>query len=582
MKISPFETTFGDKGNSQYKIESSPDGNNWKLLIDQTRISSTEKLRTDTLGSRHPANPMNKHLPLSLLFAMALTLPLHAGNVEGVLPRTLPAPLTPLAPSTPRINGPAVFGVRPGSPVLYNIPATGDRPLSFAADGLPATLSIDATTGFITGVLKEKGTYPVTLRATNKLGTDEKKFRIIVGDRIALTPAMGWSSWNCFAESVTQEKVLTIAKAMVSSGLSQHGWTYINVDDGWQGKRTGPGHGLEGNEKFPDMPGLVKSIHQLGLKAGTYSTPWETSYDGFTGGSAEDSEGTWNKKIKGMGEKGMGKISFAEADAREWAVWGIDYLKYDWWPMDLDHAKVMSDALHSTGRDIVFSLSNNGTIANAGGYAQVAESWRTTGDIYDVWSDGDQEWHYSLSEIAFSQDRWASFAGPGHWNDPDMLVVGQVGVGNGGNGWTKTHPSRLTPDQQYTHISMWCLLSAPLMIGCDLEKLDPFTTGLLTNDEVLAIDQDELGKEAVRVGADGVVDFYMKPLADGSYALGMFNRGEQTATVGMNKMSGMGMDGKLTARDLWRQQDIPDFSVMKSKFTIPAYGVVLLKLSPKK
>ena len=525
---------------------------------------------------------MKKCLLLNLIFALAPALPLLAGNVEGVTPQALPAPLTPTAPSTPRINGPAVFGVRPGSPVLYNIPATGVRPMSFAADGLPPTLTLDTNTGCITGVLKEKGTYPVTLHATNKEGTDEKKFRIIVGDRIALTPAMGWSSWNCFAATVTQDKVLAIAKAMVSSGLSQHGWTYINVDDCWQGKRTGPDHALVGNEHFPDMPGMVKSIHDLGLKAGTYSTPWETSYDGFPGGSAEDAEGTWNKKIKGMGEKGMGKVSFAEADAREWAAWGIDYLKYDWWPMDLEHAKVMSDALHSTGRDIVFSLSNNGTVANAEGYARLAESWRTTGDIYDVWRDGDKEWHYSLSEIAFSQDRWAPFAGPGHWNDPDMLVVGEVGVGNGGNGWTKTHPSRLTPDQQYTHISMWCLLSAPLMIGCDLEKLDPFTTGLLTNDEVLAIDQDELGKEAVRVGTNGAVDFYMKPLADGSYALGMFNRGEQPAKVGMNKLSAMGIAGNLLARDLWRQQDIPDFNAMKSTFTIPANGVVLLKLSPKR
>jgi alpha-galactosidase len=520
---------------------------------------------------------MKKYLLLNLLFALALALPLHAGNVDNVIPQTLPAPLTPPAPSTPRINGPAVFGVRPGSPFLYNIPATGERPMSFAADGLPPTLSIDANTGCITGVLKEKGTYPVTLHATNKLGENEKKFRIIAGDRIALTPAMGWSSWNCFAASVTQDEILRMAKAMVSSGLSQHGWTYINVDDGWQGKRTGPDHALVGNEKFPDMPGLVKAIHNLGLKAGTYSTPWQTSYDGFSGGSGDSADSGRNKN----GSK-FGKFSFAEADAREWAQWGIDYLKYDWWPMDLEHARIMSDALHSTGRDIVFSLSNNGNIANADGYSKLAESWRTTGDIYDVWRDGDHVWHYSVSEIAFSQDRWAPFAGPGHWNDPDMLVVGQVGVGNGGNGWTKTHPSRLTPDQQYTHISMWCLLSAPLMIGCDLEKLDPFTNGLLTNDEVLAIDQDELGKEAVRVGADGAVDFYMKPLADGSHALGMFNRGEQAATVGMNKLSGMGMEGNLTARDLWRQRDILGFSANKSTFTIPANGVILLKLSPKR
>ena len=526
---------------------------------------------------------MKKHLLLYLLFALALALPGHGGNVENVTPQILPPPLTPPPPSTPRINGPAVFGVRPGSPVIYNVPATGDRPMTFAADGLPPTLSIDANTGFISGVLKEKGTYPITLRATNKLGAAEKKFRVIVGDRIALTPAMGWSSWNCFAEFVTQDKILRMAKAMVSSGLSQHGWTYINVDDGWQGDRTGPNLAMVGNKQFPDVPGMVKEIHQLGLKSGLYSTPWATSYGGFRGGSAEDTNGTWNKKVKGMGEKGMGKVSFAEIDAREWAKWGIDYLKYDWWPMDLPRATVMSNALRSTGRDIVYSISNNGTVENAEAYSRIAESWRTTGDIYDVWTDGDREWHYSLSEIAFSQDQWAPYAGPGHWNDPDMLVVGEVGVGNGGHGWTKTHPTRLTPDQQYTHISMWCLLSSPLMLGCDLEKLDAFTLGLLTNDEVLAINQDELGKQAIRIVTDGAVDFYAKPLADGSQVLGIFNRGEQAAEVGMNKLKkAMGIGDKVIARDLWRQQDIPDFTPLKSRFTIPASGVVLLKLSPKK
>jgi alpha-galactosidase len=519
---------------------------------------------------------MNNILLPLLLTACFFPLSLKAGNTVVTDAPVLPAPLTPPAPATPRINGPSVFGVRPGAPVLYSIPATGDRPMSFAADGLPSSLSLDATTGRITGVLKEKGSYPLTLRATNKLGSDEREFRIVAGNRIALTPAMGWSSWNCFAAAINKEKILGIAQAMVSSGLSQHGWTYINIDDGWQGDRTGPGHSLVGNENFPDMPGLVKAIHDLGLKSGVYSTPWETSYDGRPGGSAETADGQWKK----IGSK-MGEISFAEADAQEWAKWGIDYLKYDW-TIDVDHTKVMSDALRATGRDIVFSLSNSGNIADASSYAELAESWRTTGDIYDVWINGDQAWHYSVSEIAFSQDPWAPFAGPGHWNDPDMLVVGQVGVGSGGNGWTKTHPSRLTADQQYTHISMWCLLSAPLILGCDLEKLDPFTLGLLTNDEVLAIDQDELGKEAVRVGTDGTVDFYLKPLADGSHALGIFNRGNESMTVGLIKLSRMGVAGKLVARDLWRQQDIQDFDPKKTTFTVPANGVVLLKLSPKK
>ena len=512
-----------------------------------------------------------------VLFLLPLVLPLHAGNVGNFTPPVLPAPLTPPPPATPRINGPSVFGARPGSPVLYSIPATGDRPMSFAADGLPPSLSLDPNTGRISGVLADKGTYPVTLHATNGQGSDEKKFRFIVGDRIALTPPMGWSSWNCYSESVSQDKVINIAKAMVSTGLSQHGWTYVNVDDGWQGKRTGPDHAMVGNEKFPDVPGMIKTIHDLGLKAGLYSTPWETSYDHFPGGTAETEDGTWKK----MGWK-MGKINFAEADAKEWAGWGVDYFKYDWNPIDLEHTRIMSEALRHTGRDIVFSLSNAADLDKAASYAELAESWRTTGDLYDVWNNGDRDWHYSLSESGFGQDLWAPSAGPGHWNDPDMLVIGPVGVGNGGAGWDKTHASRLTADQQYSHISLWCLLSAPLIQGCDLEHLDPYTLGLLTNDEVLAIDQDELGKEAVRVGADGAVDFYMKPLVDGSYALGIFNRGEQPATLGMSKLSRMGMKGNLTARDLWRQQDVQDFNPAKTTFTVPANGVVLLKLSPKK
>jgi len=220
---------------------------------------------------------MKPHLALGILFTLALTVPLKAGNVEHVIPQTLPAPLTPPAPPTPRINGPSVFGVRPGSPVLYSIPATGERPMSFAAEGLPPSLSLNADTGRITGVLRETGTFALTLHATNRLGSNEKKFRIIAGNRIALTPAMGWSSWNCFAASISQDKILRIAAAMVSSGLSEHGWTYINLDDGWQGSRIGPNHSLAGNNNFPDMPGLVRSIHDLGLKAGIYSTPWETS-----------------------------------------------------------------------------------------------------------------------------------------------------------------------------------------------------------------------------------------------------------------------------------------------------------------
>lgn len=481
---------------------------------------------------------------------------------------TLPTPLTPSAPATPRINGPSVFGVRPGSPVLYAIPATGERPMTFAAEGLPKGLALDALTGRITGSFSKAGINPVTLIAINAKGEDKKSFKIIVGDRIALTPPMGWSSWNCFGKEIKREKILAIAKAIADSGLSQHGWSYINIDDGWQGPRSGPDLAMQGNTNFPDMKGMVDSIHALGLKAGIYSTPWETSYAKFPGGSCETAKGEW----KNIGHK-FGNFSFAAADARQWADWGFDYLKYDWNEIDRPHVEEMAKALHGSGRDLVFSLSNSAPFAGAKDWSELAESWRTTGDIYDVWDNGDKFWHYGVSELGFSQDRWASFAGPGHWNDPDMLVIGRVGWG--GN----QRPTRLTSDQQYTHISLWCMLSAPLILGCDLTQLDPFTLGLLTNDEVLAINQDELGAQAVRVGTNGAVDFYLKPLADGTFAFAAFNRGETAATVNMKKYHTMGLPEKAKARDLWRQKDLESFG-KESVLTIPAGGVILLRVTP--
>jgi alpha-galactosidase len=430
---------------------------------------------------------------------------------------------------------------------------------------MPRGLTIDSDTGRISGVVPAAGEFDLALHAKNAHGEAVKQFRLLIGDRIALTPPMGWSSWNCWGDTIDQDKILRAAKAMAATGLSQHGFTYINMDDGWQGRRTGPDHALQGNEKFPDMPGLVKSIHDLGLKCGIYSTPWETSYAKYPGGSAQAADGVWHK----LGWK-FGKVSFARQDAREWAAWGVDYLKYDW-PIDVGRATEMSEALRATGRDITLSLSNSGNLADADAYGKVAQSWRTTSDIYDAWRDGDADWHFSVSEIGFSQDPWAPHAGPGHWNDPDMLVVGQLGWG------THVKPTRLTPDQQYSHISLWCMLSAPLILGCDLEKLDPFTLDLLTNDDVLAVDQDELGQQGTRIGTDGPIDYYMKPMADGSKVLGIFNRGEHPTKAPMKKLFYWGLRGKLRARDLWRQQDLPTLD-KKTTFDLPGDGVVLLRI----
>jgi alpha-galactosidase len=281
----------------------------------------------------------------------------------------------------------------------------------------------------------------------------------------------------------------------------------------------------------------------------------------------------WTKDMADDTHWRNGKYSFAGNDACQWAAWGFDYLKYDWNPFDVPHVSEMSVALRATGRDIVFSLSNSAPFQEAADWSRWANSWRTTGDIWDQWQQSDHDWRYGVSEIGFSQDRWAPYAGPGHWNDPDMLVVGYVGWG------PDLHLTHLTPDEQYTHISMWCMLSAPLLIGCDMDRLDDFTLNLLSNDEVLALDQDALGIQAVRVATVGSIDVYAKPLEDGSKALGFFNRGDTAAQTDFDKLPHIGCEGRQHVRDLWRQRDLPDANG-SLPVAVPAHGVLLLKLTP--
>ena len=507
---------------------------------------------------------------------------------EPTLAAVAPYILTPAAPATPRINGASVFGIRPGSPFLFTIPATGDRPMKFSAKHLPSGLKLDARTGHITGALKTKGEFIVTLRAKNSLGTAEKKFRIVCGNQIALTPPIGWNSWNCFADSVSAEKVKAAADAMVRSGLIQHGWTYINIDDCWQNQRDskdpterGEFRDAQGNilpnSRFPDMKGLADYVHGLGLRIGLYSSPGPWTCGGHAGSFGHEQQ-----------------------DAAIYARWGFDYLKYDWcsylpemeaqrgnatnypwaakiWnPPDgfrteqqaelIKPYAVMGDALAAQKRDIVYSLCQYGmgNVWEWGGSVS-GNCWRTTDDITDTWK--------SMSGIGFNQDKAAPYAKPGNWNDPDMLIVGEVG-------WGHLRPTRLTPDEQYTHISLWCLLSAPLLVGCDMEKFDDFTLNLLSNDEVLALDQDELGKEATCVLKDGDVCVYEKQLADGGRALGFFNLSSAPANLNFKQLAQLGFTGRQHVRDLWRQSDLPDVDAASDvwKIAIPVHGVMLYKL----
>ena len=474
------------------------------------------------------------------------------GKPETIAPAREPAVvLTPKNPPKPRINGAKIFGARPGSPFLFMIPATGDRPMTFSCSKLPPGLQLDPQTGRISGVLNQRGNYELKLRAKNGSGKAERIVKIVCSDAIALTPPMGWNSWNCFGCDVTEAKVRSAADAMVSSGLINHGWTYINIDDCWEAGRDANGKILA-NEKFPDMKGLADYVHNKGLKIGLYSSPGPKTCAGH--------EGSYKHE---------------QLDAQRYAEWGFDYLKYDWcsygelFPHP-DHAalpkpyEVMRDALVQVRRDIVFSLCQYG-MGNVWEWgAQVGGNcWRTTGDISDTWS--------SMSRIGFGQAGHEKFAGPGHWNDPDMLVVGYVG-------WSaKVRPTRLSPNEQYTHISLWCLLCAPLLIGCDMTRLDDFTLNLLTNDEVLEVNQDPLGHQATRIAKKDLVEIWAKDLEGGAKAVGLFNLGEEQAPVSMS-WSDLGLSGKHKVRDLWRQVDLGGYRE-SFQATVPRHGVLLIKVS---
>jgi alpha-galactosidase len=492
--------------------------------------------------------------------------------------RREPYILTPRAPAEPRINGARVFGVHPGNPFLYTIAATGKRPMVFSARNLPDGLTLDTLSGRITGATKQRGEYKVTLIARNEIGQAEREFRILVGDKICLTPPMGWNSWNCWACAVDDQKVRAAADAMAKTGLINHGWTYINIDDCWeikpdageallQGAQRDTNGMINTNKKFPSMKALGDYVHGKGLKLGIYSSPGPLTCAGFTASYEHE-----------------------QKDAQQFADWGIDYLKYDWCSYDriardrsLPELKkpyiVMRSSLDKVQRDIVYSLCQYGWGNVWEWGAEVGGNcWRTTGDIVDIWQ--------SVSAIGFGQAGHEKYAGPGHWNDPDMLVVGLVGWG------PQLHPSRLTPDEQYTHISLWSLLSAPLLIGCDLSKLDDFTLNLLTNDEVIEIDQDPLGSQAKRLSNEGGKQIWVKEMEDGSKAVGFFYadpEGKRTSADYFNwekkgnanillKASDLGITGKFKVRDVWRQKDLGVFD-REYVADVPYHGAVLLRIT---
>jgi alpha-galactosidase len=359
---------------------------------------------------------------------------------------------------------------------------------------------------------------------------------------LARTPPMGWNSWNHFGLKIDDAIIRAEASAMATSGLKAAGYRYVVIDGGWEGFHDTNGVFHSNPEKFPDMKSLCDYVHGLGLKIGIHTSPGPTTCAGHEASYGHEKQ-----------------------DAKTFAQWGMDFIKYDWCsgdevyqPEQMQEAyKKMSDDLKATGRPILYSLCQYGMQnvwkwgASAGG-----QMWRTTGDIADNYN--------SMILHGLSQNGLEQYAGPGHWNDPDMLEIG--------NG-------KMNADEYRTQMTLWCLLAAPLFAGNDLTKMDRTTLELLTNPEVIAVDQDVAGVQGHCAWQEGPVEIWTKRLADGSTAVGLFNLDAHPMKITAN-FKALGLPGAVAARDLWQRKDLesPGEGLTMFAPVVPRHGAVMLKI----
>ncbi len=480
--------------------------------------------------------------------------------------------LTPKPGPAPRINAPQVYGARPERPFIYRIPCTGEHPITFQADGLPAGLALAKETGVVTGHTPTKpGRYPIVLRARNSHGSTERHFTLVVGDQLALTPPMGWNDWYTHYDRITDELIRKGADAMVDSGMAGFGYQYVNIDDCWMVKpgakepelggapRTSAG-AIRPNNRFPDMKALTDYIHAKGLKAGIYTSPGPLTCGKFEGSYGHEA-----------------------TDAQQFAAWGFDFLKYDWCSYgkvaggkDLQHLKapyqLMGAILPKLDRDVVFNLCQYGMGdvwnwgAGVGGHC-----WRTTGDLGAA-KNTRLPGFYS---IAFENAKHAANTGPGRWNDPDYILIGTYGDARSNGLPQKT---KLTANEQYSYMSLWVMMTAPLFFSGDMGQLDEFTLNVLCNAEVIEVDQDARGQQAHIIRNTDEEYVLARPLSDGSLAVGLFNIGEQGRLMSID-WAALGISGPRTIRDLWRQRDVGLVNDRLEK-EVPSHGVFLTRLLP--
>ena len=505
------------------------------------------------------------------------------------------------AGAAPRFNGARIVGIRPGTPFLHSLAVTGTRPITFSAKKLPDGLSLDPNTGSITGLLKRAGEFTFKVTAKNAAGKAKTEIKIICGDNLALTPPLGWNSYDAFGDNVVESEVLANAR-YVAEKLQPVGWDTVVVDYCWsdpgahdnnRNARVGApliadqfGRLLPATNRFPSavegqgFKPIADQVHALGLKFGIHimrgiprnsvkaNLPIEGSNFTAVEAGNTNSKCVWCPDMFGVSSNAAGQAWY-DSCARLWAGWGVDYIKVDDLsePYHLAEVEMIRRAIDRCGRSIIFSTSPGETpFGDAAHISAHANLWRVSGDFWDSWKSLNHE--FTLGA------RWHDFVGPGHWPDADMLPVGHLSVGNRSVGPDRF--TRFTRDEQLTHISLWSLLPSPLMAGANLPDNDDWTTALLTNPEVLAVNQDPAGKPARRVTNQSQTgETWTKELADGSVAAGIFNRTDQPVKMDLSWRK-LGFRSAPKVRDLWLRKDL---GRQKSFVTeLPPHGCALLRV----
>jgi hypothetical protein len=544
---------------------------------------------------------MNKLLLPLICFALPGNFLSAAGTESNFTPREQQIIAAAQPAAAPQFNGASVIGVRPATPVLYKLTVSGDLPITYAAKKLPDGLILDEQTGIITGALAAKGEYTFTVTARNSAGKAAAKIKFVAGDTLALTPPLGWNSYDAFGDNVVESEVLANARYLAAE-MQPVGWDTVVVDYCWSdpgahdnnrnGRVNAPlvmdafGRLLPATNRFPSavdgtgFTALAHAVHSLGLKFGIHvmrgiprhAVAANLFIEGSRHTAAEaadpDDQCTWCPDMFGVRANAAGQAWY-DACARLWAGWGVDYIKVDDLsrPYHTAEIEMIRRALDQCGRAIVFSTSPGETPIVAGEHIEThANLWRVSDDFWDNWKFLDHE--FTLG------DRWHNHVAPGHWPDADMLPLGHLSVRHRSVG--NDRRTHFTRAESLTLLTLWSLLPSPLMVGANLPDNDAWTRALLANPEVIALDQDALGAPAQRLtNTVAGVEIWTRPLADQTLAVGLFNRGQTAAPVKL-VWQDLGVRPRPAVRDLWRRQDLGRAKTYAAE--LPPHGSVLLKV----